>query len=48
MNKSEFIIKNSNTGNPAIFLKTNEDEGKVTYRFLCKNGIKRPTPSDTG
>ena len=44
MNKSEFIIKNSNTGNPAIFLKTNEDEGKVTYRFLCKKWDKKTDP----
>ena len=44
MNKSEFIIKNSNTGNPAIFLKTVEEDGKVTYRFLCKKLDNKTNP----
>jgi len=44
MNKSEFIIKNSNTGTPAIFLKTVEEDGKVTYRFLCKKLDNKTNP----
>lgn len=44
MNKSEFVIKNSSNGAPAIFLKTLEDDGKVTYRFLCKKWDNKTNP----
>jgi hypothetical protein len=36
MNKSEFVIKETTEGTPAMFLKTTDDDGKVKYSFLCK------------
>ena len=44
MQHSEFVVKNSNTGTPAIFLKTTEENGKETYRFLCKKWDGRSDP----
>jgi len=44
MGRSEFVIKNNQTGSPAMFLKTTEDDGKVKYSFLCKKWDKRENP----
>ena len=36
MERSEFVIKETNLGTPAIFLKTVDEDGKVKYSFLCE------------
>lgn len=36
MNRSEFVIRETTKGTPAIFLKTTDDDGKVKYSFLCE------------
>jgi len=36
MDRSEFVIRETTKGTPAMFLKTTDDDGKVKYSFLCE------------
>ena len=36
MERSEFVIRETAKGTPAMFLKTTDDDGKVKYSFLCE------------
>ncbi len=44
MANSEFVIKNSQKGTPAMFLKTTDKEGKVKYSFLCEKYNPKKDP----
>ena len=36
IDRSEFVIRETAKGTPAMFLKTTDDDGKVKYSFLCE------------
>jgi hypothetical protein len=44
MERSEFVIRETTEGTPAMFLKTTDDDGNVKYSFLCEKFNDKKNP----
>jgi hypothetical protein len=44
MSKSEFVIKNTKKGTPAMFLRTPSQDGKFTNYWICEKWCKSENP----